>query len=159
MSVRLTLVEAFLLVVVCLIVGSLVDREFRGDHEGFRLAAPKPTTIAVLGLVPPPETHSCDNGIFGRCFDYLGGWCQAPCATYIVRATVVSVEPATSPPDYVVVLRDGDETIAGRVQYKPSVRRGDNVLVSGVLFFPTPRGRDGGTVPNGAELSPILAIV
>lgn len=131
------------------------------DSGPFRLKPPKATTIAALGVVPPPPTHDCANGTWGRCFGYLGGWCQAPCATYSVTGTVVSVRRATWRPYYgwVVLIRDGDETVAGRFsQGAPHVRPGQRARVSGVLYFPTPRGRDGGNLPNGGELSPVLEI-
>lgn len=148
-------------IAVILILGALVIGGARAwvwwheDEAPFRLATPTPTTIATLGRVERPPTHPCN---LGECFDYVGGWCQAPCDTYRVRATLDSVERPTRPPFYgwVIVLRDGDASIAGRVMHKPRMHVGDRVRVSGVLFFPTPRGRDGGHSANGAELSPVL---
>lgn len=145
---------AFLIVIP---IVALVAWHRHGEHHSFRLAEPKPTTIRALGRVQRPPKHPCDIAQDG-CFDYVGGWCQAPCTTYRVRATLVSVAHPRRPPFYgwVIVLRDGDASIAARMISKPHAHVGDRVRVSGVLFFPTPRGRDGGHSANGAELSPVL---
>ena len=131
------------------------------EPSPFRLAKPKPATIRELGEVKPPPAHPCDAGFAGECFDYVGGWCQAPCATYRVPGTLVSVERISDRALglYLLVLRDGDVTIAGRAMRKPTAHVGDRVRVSGVLFFPRPRDRDGQHLPNGAELSPVLSVV
>lgn len=131
--------------------GGLVEREFFEDSLPSSVIAnwysPQEVTIHEIGSVKKPDGVT-----------YVGGWCQAPCARYTVHGTVVSLRRSTWYPydGYVVVLRDGDDTIAARFQREPLERVGDRVLVSGVLFFPTPRGRDGGNTPNGAELSPAL---
>lgn len=130
-----------------------------GERHAFRLAEPMPTTIRALGQVERPREHSCTASISGKCFDYVGDWCQAPCATYRVSGTVVRVRRVDHWQTlWVMVLRDGGASIAARVLRKPRVHPGDRVRVSGVLFFPTPRGRDGGHSANGAELSPVLAV-
>lgn len=130
-------------------IGAAVGYHREHRAATFRLAPPTASTIRALGLVRAP---------YGRA--YLGGWCQAPCATYTVRGTVVSVQRSTWYPGYgyVLVLRDGATMIAGRMNDRPDVRAGDQVQVSGVLFFPTPPGRDGGNTVNGAELSPIYRL-
>lgn len=127
------------------------------EHQAFRLAKPTPTTIAALGRVGRPGTHACD---FGECFDYVDVWCQAPCATYSAEGTIVSIKRVRDRAygGFVLVLRDGSATIAARARLFRKWEPGDRVRVSGVLFFPTPSGRDGGNLPNGAELSPVLAL-
>lgn len=128
------------------------------DDGPFKLPEPTPTTIAALGRVERPATHTCDWG--GECFDYEGGWCQAPCTTYSVQGSVISIKPIHDRAQgrFVVVLREGGATIAARAERLGIVRVGDRVGASGVLFFPLPRGRDGKHAPNGAELSPVLSL-
>lgn len=147
--------SAFLVVIP---IVAFVAWHRHGEHHAFRLAVPTPTTIRALGRVERPPTHTCNWG--GECFDYVDVWCQAPCATYRVSGTLVSVARPVRPPSYgwVIVLRDGDASIAGRVMRRPRAHVGDRVRVSGVLFFPSPRGRDGGHSANGAELSPVLGV-
>lgn len=130
---------------------------FGGGGSEFRLAEPAPTTVRDLGRIVRPPTHACEQG---SCFSYLGGWCQSPCSTYRVRATLVSVKPINDRNfgGYLVVLRDGRATIVGRLFRRPAARVGDQVSVSGVLFFPSPRDRDGKHAANGAELSPVLTM-
>lgn len=139
------------------------EGDLRRSDAPFRLAKPKAATIRELGQVKGPKTHECrdDEGYaMGGCFDYVGGWCQAPCTTYSVLGTVVSVRRLTGMRSFgnsLVVLRDGGATIAARARLSRKWRAGDRVRVSGVLFFPRSR-RDGAYAPNGAELSPLYAM-
>jgi hypothetical protein len=157
MIVRGVLLALTIGVVAGYALATVYDSTHRDD--AFRLAEPKPTTIRALGHVKRPPKRPCDLAQDG-CFDYVGGWCQAPCDTYSARATLVSVTHLKRPPFYgwLLVLRDGTASIAARVMSKPKAKPGDRVRVSGVLFFPTPRDRDGRHAPNGAELSPVLTI-
>lgn len=149
-------------IAIILVLGALViagGRWYASRDDGpFKLPEPKPTTIAALGRVKRPPMHDCTASLWGKCFDYVNVWCQAPCATYRVRGVVVSIKRLHDRAygGYLLVLRDGDATIAGRIGMLGRVRVGDRVRASGVLFFPTPRGRDGDHTPNGAELSPVL---
>lgn len=149
-------VAIFCLAVACLLAGAFVGWR---RHEGggpFRLSEPTATTIAALGKVKRPPTHPCDS--LGDCYDYLGGWCQAPCSTYVVQGEVVSVRRVRDRglPLYAIVLSDGDASIVARILRKPKAKPGARVSVSGVLFFPA-RERDGHHAANGAELSPVIS--